>query len=176
MSRVFGNKIKPVISSLLGLMLIPYAALAEPSGLVFDLTEDCSGGRKLLAQSDFALDLYCDDALGVNAAIVKTRFSAPVSGPYSLSKRTWQGGEWARYLTSAAFLENDKLYIATESYNGSGKIYELRLAKQTWTEIGSLASGECSAVITGFEKGDLLVQYFDCDGMAARRALLDITN
>lgn len=157
--------------SLAGLVMSITAA-AEDAPLVYDLDDNCRAGRHNIPHSDFAVDVYCDDALGVNIAIALTRFSAPVSGPYSLGKRMWQGGDWTRYVTSIAASKSGKFFVTTDGRNGTGKIYALDLAAQNAKEIWSLKDGDCAPTISAVDGAKLSLKIFLCDGCEPRYDVL----
>jgi hypothetical protein len=90
----------------------------------------CKPGVHEQPQGPFALYVFCDDALGTNIAVFLNDLGAPLSGPYDLGKRFWQGQEWANDVTSYAWLPDGRLLLATSAIYGTGTVYILDLEKQ----------------------------------------------
>ncbi|WP_085909758.1 hypothetical protein [Kiloniella majae] len=128
-----------------------------------DFSKTCEADRYKQPIGEFSVDVYCDDALGTNISIVKLKFDAPMVGPYTLTKRTWQGGDWAFSITSFMWgTDRKSLYVATEGYNGTGKAYYLDIETQTIQEIWSMSPGDCGSILTGMDKENILLQNIPC--------------
>lgn len=138
-----------------------------------DLSATCTAGKYRQPDGDFAVNVYCDDGLGVNINIELSRFYAPVAGAFKPSARIWQGGPWAASVTGFIWDGAERLYTATEAYNGSGKVYRLHLIKQEATEIWRVGPGDCAPVITGLDNNGLQLKVSACDGTGARSEWLN---
>jgi hypothetical protein len=140
-----------------------------------DFSKTCEANRYVQPIGEFSVDVYCDDALGTNISVVKLKFDAPMVGPYTLTKRTWQGGDWAFSITSFMWGTDKKsLYVATEGYNGSGRAYYLDVETQTSQEIWSMSPGDCGSVLTGMNEEHVLLQNIPCTDNKARDITIDI--
>ncbi|WP_421780230.1 hypothetical protein [Kiloniella litopenaei] len=140
-----------------------------------DFVETCEADRYVQPIGEFSVDVYCDDALGTNISVVKLKFDAPMVGPYTLTKRTWQGGDWAFSITSFMWgTDRKSLYVATEGYNGSGKAYYLNVETQKSQEIWSMSPGDCGSVLTGMDEKHVHLQNIPCDENKARDIMIAI--
>ncbi|WP_417433288.1 hypothetical protein [Kiloniella sp.] len=140
-----------------------------------DLSQACEADRYNQPIGEFSVDVYCDDALGINISIVKLKFDAPIIGPYSLTQRTWQGGDWAFSITSFMWGNDRKsLYVATEGYNGTGKAYYLDIETQTSQEVWSTSPGDCGSVLTGMNDKNITLATIPCDGKQPRNIEITI--
>ncbi|WP_125911878.1 hypothetical protein [Kiloniella majae] len=142
---------------------------------VHNASQKCTSDRYVQPIGQFAVDVYCDDALGTNISIVKLKFDAPIVGPYTTTKRTWQGGDWAFSITSFMWGKDKKsLYVATEGYNGTGKAYYLNVETQSSQEIWSMSSGDCGSVLKGMDKNNIILENIPCSGNQAQEVKLPI--
>ncbi|WP_417455175.1 hypothetical protein [Kiloniella sp.] len=126
-----------------------------------DLSQVCEADRYNQPIGEFSVDVYCDDT--------------PIIGPYSLTQRTWQGGDWAFSITSFMWGNDRKsLYVATEGYNGTGKAYYLDIETQTSQEVWSTSPGDCGSVLTGMNDKNITLATIPCDGKQPRNIEITI--
>lgn len=90
----------------------------------------CKPGVHDQPHGPFALQIFCDDALGTNVAVLLKSLGVPVAGPYDLGKRFWQGQKWSYDVTSYAWLPDGRLLLATSVIYGAGAVYVLNVEKQ----------------------------------------------
>ncbi|KLN59821.1 hypothetical protein WH96_15675 [Kiloniella spongiae] len=156
-------------------LLSSLASANDQKPALHDTSQKCTSDRYLQPIGQFAVDVYCDDALGTNISIVKLKFDAPIVGPYTTTRRTWQGGDWAFSITSFMWGTDKKsLYVATEGYNGTGKAYYLDVETQTIQEIWSMSSGDCGSVLKGMDKKTITLENIPCSGNKAQEVKLPI--
>jgi hypothetical protein len=112
----------------------------------------------------FALYVFCDDALGSNVAVVLKKLHNPLSGKYSREKRFWQGEQWAKDVTSYAWLEDGKhLLLATSYIYGTGSVYLLNLETQQFQVKNPIKYGACLASLRQVDDKKLDVAITDCE-------------
>jgi hypothetical protein len=158
--------------------LIEAAATAVHSvrgrGIVIS-AKHCESGSYAQPGGDYALQIYCDDGLATNVAVQLLRMNAPMLGAYSLTRRSWHGGDWAGDITSYLWGRNkDKLYIATSPYNGTGNVYELNLPEQKSRLIWQRGKKDCIALLQNQKAAHLLLQVGHCDNKTRRQVRLKL--
>ncbi|PHR98845.1 MAG: hypothetical protein COA78_25655 [Blastopirellula sp.] len=85
----------------------------------------CPQGIHEQPSGQFAIHVFCDDALGTNIAVFLNKMGAPIHQEYDLGNRFWQNEEWAYDVMSFAWLSNKKLLLSTSAIYGTGSIYLL---------------------------------------------------
>ncbi len=85
----------------------------------------------------FALNLFCEDALGSHIGIVYYKnMSQPIKDAWQITDRYWQLSEWGSDATSFCWDPSGKnLFISTSAIYGSGKVFVLDLYNRVTTEI-----------------------------------------
>ncbi|WP_162651907.1 hypothetical protein [Lentilitoribacter sp. Alg239-R112] len=148
------------------------------AGTLVDLSEahNCPQGRHMQPNGNFAVDVYCDDALGTNIAFTLVGINAPIQGKYSLTQRTWQGGDWAAS-ASSVFWSNDlnTVLVATDMVYGTGTIYRLKLLEQGAETIWSMQPGSgCIPVIKSLSGTTLVIDIIPCESGLPRQETISI--
>ena len=112
---------------------------ATPKTCVHGLKAQPRGGP-------FSVFVFCDDALGVNIAVLNT---SPGAGPgqirlegprvwshWQVNDRVWQDASWSTDITSFAWSRDLRsLYVATSGTYGSGALYRLSLVDRSYTRL-----------------------------------------
>ena len=109
--------------------LLSYKVLAE-SKVTQVHARVCSQGVYEQPGGQFAIHVFCDDALGTNIAIFLNKMGAPVYHEYDLGSRFWQSEEWAYDVMSFSWLADGKLLLSTSAIYGSGSVYVLDPGKK----------------------------------------------
>ena len=123
----------------------------------------CKPGVHEQPQGTFALYAFCDDALGTNVAVFLKDLGAPLSGPYDLGKRFWQGEEWSNDVTSYAWLPDGQLLLATSAIYGTGAVYVLDLEKQR-SKIALKPQGDsCQPILKSIKGNRVKVEIESCE-------------
>ena len=117
--------------SLIIILCFSSVSLAEVAPVLIS-PKYCKDGAKKQPNGQFAIYVFCDDALGTNIAVYLYDLGNPFRGKYKLGKRFWQGEAWSYDVTSYVWLKDNKyLLIATSAIYGSGSLYLLNLEEQT---------------------------------------------
>lgn len=137
----------------------------------------CEPGSYPQPGGAFAVQVYCDDALATNIAVHLARMSAPVEGPYTLTRRSWQGGDWAGDVTSFAWSQDSAaLFVATSAVNGTGSVYRLSLLDQQVRQIWRRDPDDCIPKLVNAGDSVLDLEVVTCGGASrAVRIALDET-
>ena len=85
----------------------------------------------------FALNVFCEDALGSHIGIVYYKnMSQPIKDAWQITDRYWQLSEWGSDATSFCWdPSGNYLFISTSAIYGSGKVFVLDLYNRIATEI-----------------------------------------
>ncbi|MEW7009603.1 hypothetical protein [Lentilitoribacter sp. EG35] len=145
------------------IVLVGNTAHASDQNII-DMSDafNCPQGRHMQPNGPFAVDIYCDDALGTNIAVMLVKMSAPFQGEYSLTNRVWQGDNWAASASSIIWSDDpNEVYVSTDSVYGTGSIYKLQLLEQTSELIWKMESG-CVPALKAVSVATLRVEILPC--------------
>ncbi len=123
----------------------------------------CKPGVHQQPQGPFALYVFCDDALGTNIAVFLRDLGAPLSGPYDLGRRFWQGQKWAYDVTSYAWLPDGKLLVATSAIYGTGAVYVLELESQKSKVALEPQEDGCVPILKSIKGSRVKVEIASCE-------------
>ena len=151
------------------LMLSITSPALEAQDVISIDPRDCQPGIHSQVQGPFALQVFCDDALGTNIAVFLSDLGAPLAGKYSLGDRFWQGEEWNLDVTAYAWLGGDRLLLSTSRVYGSGRVYLLDLAAQSWRVARPSNEDECVTHLEALRGDTVILKLTVCDDQRETR-------
>lgn len=140
----------PVVKRIsLAMTLFAWAGIVVANSDVTWLSQkNCVSGLHLQpAGGPFAVFVFCDDALGVNIAVINVSGGAGPGkikldtsnkewGHWWVNDRIWQEAPWATDITSFVWSSDLRLlYVATSGIYGTGAVYRLDLVNRVATRI-----------------------------------------
>ena len=148
------------------LIALAFAGLthAESVSVVQISPKYCKEGVHKQPKGQFALYVFCDDALGTNVSIFLSDLGAPLRGSYRLTKRFWQSDEWGADVTSFSWLPSNKyLLLSTSAVYGSGKVYKLNLESQASEVVYIPNENTCLTELVAIENNKAHLKVTDCE-------------
>jgi len=126
---------KNILLSLLGcVVLFVGVASSADTNLLKVSPKFCKQGLSQPKHGDFAVFVFCDDALGTQIGVILTR---PGVGPFamktewSLTNRFWQEGPWMRDVKEMVWSRSGNyLYVLTSEVYSEEALYELDLKQR----------------------------------------------
>lgn len=131
--------------------------------------EHCRHGLHQPEGGDFAVFVFCDDALGTQLGIIYTRPGVRPAEPdsdWNNGNRFWQQGEWVYDALDILWPPSgDYLYVTTAGVYGHNGFYELDLRKRTATKL-----------LSGSDDTGLLIESVTNDVITVNRKRFKIKN
>jgi len=120
-------------------ILLLYSSVPLASEVVDVSAKNCRHGLNQPVGGDFAVFIFCDDALGTQLGVI---YQKPGVGPaekntdWSNVKRFWQEGPWMIDVVQIVWSESkDYMYLTTSPIYGDGSFYELDLRHRKATKL-----------------------------------------
>jgi len=146
--------------ALLICLIVAGSAYAESIPIIQISAKYCKEGVHKQPKGQFALYVFCDDALGTNISIFLNDLGAPLRGAYRLTNRFWQSDDWGADVTSFAWLpDNKSIIISTSAIYGSGKVFKLQLESKKVEIIYNPTPGE----IENIEEAKIKIKVTNCE-------------
>ena len=94
----------------------------------------CKHGLNQPGRGDFAVFVFCDDALGTQIGIILTKPGVgpiELTGKWSITNRFWQEGPWMTNVKEYVWAKSGNyLYVVTSEVYGEEAFYELNLRQR----------------------------------------------
>ena len=150
-------------SIIFSIFIFANCAIASDFPVVKISPKYCEKGVQFQPRGNFAISVFCDDALGTNIAIFLNDLHGPFRGKYALYQRYWQNYEWGADVTSFVWMPEDTLIISTSRIYGSGKVLKLDLENQKSEVLYTPSDNICVTEIARINESKLTVKLTDCD-------------
>ena len=154
-----------ILAILLSFLLFAITSQTIAGDVVQISPKHCKPDIHKQPKGNFALYVFCDDALGTNVAVYIRKLDAPITGKYDLGKRFWQGGKWGYDVTSYTWVNENYLLLATSYIYGTGAVYLLDLKAQKFKVVAPLKYGACITRLLSVNISVVKVAITDCESM-----------
>lgn len=121
----------------------------------------CVDGPHKQPNGEFAVYVFCDDALGTNIAVFHGYPGDSLFEKWPINRRFWQGEPWGLDVSSIGWVPNKNLLVvATSEIYGEGSIYLLDLEKQKFKVL--LTPNDCGSSILDITETTVTVGFNNC--------------
>ena len=142
-------------------MLVPLISFARPKVVENIYPKVCKEGVHKQPAGEFAVYVFCDDALGTNIAVMHLHPGDSEFPKWTIDQRFWQGAPWSKDVSAIGWVPNKKfLVVATSEIYGEGSIFLLDLVNQT--AIVLLKPEDCGANISSISNTSVTVGLNNC--------------
>lgn len=151
--------------------LMPILAIAGPKGVENVYPKVCKEGVHAQPSGEFAVYVFCDDAMGTNIAVMHLHPGDSGYPKWPIDRRFWQGKPWAKDVSAIGWVPGGNLLVvATSEIYGEGEIVLLDLMDQTSTVL--LKPKDCGASITAISKATVTVGLNNCEDEKPYRTMV----